>query len=84
MRDAADQKRVVDLADKEEKGLHLFVTPKGATTWRSVVRDQAGTQKKPELGTYPETGIKAARKAHRDRRAGEHIRCNLPTSASTS
>jgi len=44
----------------DEKGLFLLVTPKGGKWWRFKYRFD-GKEKQLSLGTYPDTGLKAAR-----------------------
>jgi len=53
------------LADGE--GMYLEITPKGGKWWRLKYRFR-GKQKRLSLGTYPETGLKAARAKRQEAR----------------
>jgi integrase len=48
--------------EKQTRGLHLRVTPRGAKSWWFVYRNTTGKQRWLLLGTYPATPLAEARK----------------------
>src|SRR4029077_18713930 len=52
----------------DQKGLYVFVTPKGLRVWRLTYRF-AGKQKTLVIGTYPEIQLSQARKEAEKARA---------------
>lgn len=65
VRTAKPQAKPVKMADGG--GLFLLVTPAGGKWWRYSYRFN-GKQKTLSIGTYPDTGIKAAREKHAEAR----------------
>lgn len=63
VREAAEEKRRIDLADAYHAGLRLRLTPAGGKTWALACRDREGRMRRFSLGTYPTMSLSAARKA---------------------
>lgn len=53
----------------DEKGLYLLVTPAGGKLWKLKFRNAVGTEKKLSLGSYPELGLKDARRLRDEARS---------------
>jgi integrase len=58
---AADDGKPVVLKDPGERGLELWIGPKGARIWRLQCRDGSGQPRRFTVGGYPALGLSRAR-----------------------
>jgi integrase len=63
LRVAAETKRRRNISDAKHEGLRIRITPAGTATWSLQVRDKTGRLRDFRLGSYPKTGVGAAREA---------------------